>query len=404
MAQGKPPGLTMRGGIWHIDKDIYGTRICESTGTSELKEAVTILSRRIEEVRSSRFFGARMPRVFREAATKFLEENQHKRSLERDARALAALDPYIGDLNLQKVHYGSLQTFIRDRLKAGKSPGTINRDLAVLRRILNLCARLWRDESDRPWLDTAPLIQMQRHPNKRRPYPLSMEEQRLLFSELAGHLGRMALFKVNTGTREHEVCSLRWSWEVKIPELYTSVFVIPPTEVKNGIERYVVLNKVAMSVIEDCRGQHGEFVFTEEEPDGERHPVARMNNSGWKAARRRAAARYTEELGSPCPGGFRRIRVHDLKHTFGYRLRTAGVPFEDRQSLLGHKAAHVTTHYSAADIENLISYAQKACDLVSRKSPALTIVRSAGAVQVIDKIGGKGGNRTLDPGIMSAVL
>jgi hypothetical protein len=63
-----------------------------------------------------------------------------------------------------------------------------------------------------------------------------------------------------------------------------------------------------------------------------------------------------------------------------------------------------STHYSAADIENLISYAQKACDLVSRKSPALTIVRSAGASQLLEKIDGKGGTRTLDPGIMSAVL
>jgi hypothetical protein len=123
MAQRKPPGLTMRGGIWHIDKDIYGTRICESTGTSELKEAVTILGRRLEEVRAARFFGVRIAKTFREAATRFLEENQHKRSLERDARALAALDPYIGELTLQKVHYGSLQKFIRDKLKAGTSPG-----------------------------------------------------------------------------------------------------------------------------------------------------------------------------------------------------------------------------------------------------------------------------------------
>jgi hypothetical protein len=36
---------------------------------------------------------------------------------------------------------------------------------------------------------------MQRHPDKRTPYPLSMKEQRLLFSELAPHLARMALFR-----------------------------------------------------------------------------------------------------------------------------------------------------------------------------------------------------------------
>ena len=134
---------------------------------------------------------------------------------------MATLDPYIGELTVQQVHSGSLQTFVRDKSKEGISPGTINRDLAVVRRILNLCARLWRDESDRPWLDTAPLIQMLRHPNKRPPYLLSMKEQRLLFSELAGHLGRMALFKVNSGTREQEVCGLRWEWEVRVPELDT---------------------------------------------------------------------------------------------------------------------------------------------------------------------------------------
>src|SRR6185312_13919411 len=148
----KPPGLTLRGETWHIDKDIYGTRICESTGTSDLREAVAILSRRLEEVRATKFFGVRKPRTFREAAIRFLEENQHKRSLERDARSLAALDPYIGQLTIQQVHSGSLQTFVRDQLQAGNSPGTVNRDLAVVRRILNLCARLWRDEADRPWL------------------------------------------------------------------------------------------------------------------------------------------------------------------------------------------------------------------------------------------------------------
>jgi hypothetical protein len=49
--------------------------------------------------------------------------------------------------------------------------------------------------------------------------------------------------------------------------------------VKNGIERYVVLNRIAKSVIEECRGED-EFVFTYERPDGERHPQPRMNNSG----------------------------------------------------------------------------------------------------------------------------
>jgi len=95
-------------------------------------------------------------------------------------------------------------------------------------------------------------------------------------------------------------------------------------------------------------------------------------------------------------------RYRRRRHTFGYRLGAAGVSFEDRKTLLGHKASHVTTHYSAADIETLIALADKVCDLGSRKSPALSIVRAEGASQVPEMIGGKGGTRTLDPGIMSA--
>jgi integrase len=328
--------------------------------------------RRLQAARATRLFGAREVHTFREAATKYLEDNQHKRSLERDARALATLDPYIGELPLQRVHHDTLQHFVRARLGAGISPGTINRDLAVVRRILNLCARLWRDASDRTWLETPPLIQMQRHPNKRQPYPLSLEEERLLFSELEGHLARMALFKVNTGLREQEVVNLRWAWETKVPKLEdTSVFIIPRDFVKNGLDRYVVLNRIARSVIESCRKEHAEFVFTR---DGK--PVAGINNSGWKAARRRAAKRYVEQFNRPCPAGFRSIRVHDLKHTYGHRLRTAGVGFEDRKLLLGHKSNHVTTHYSAPELGALIRASEMVCDLGSRKSPAIAIVRA----------------------------
>ena len=43
------------------------------------------------------------------------------------------------------------------------------------------------------------MIEYQREYNKRLPYPLDWDEQKLLFSELALHLRTMALFDVNTG-------------------------------------------------------------------------------------------------------------------------------------------------------------------------------------------------------------
>ena len=101
-----------------------------------------------------------------------------------------------------------------------------------------------------------------------------------------------------------------------------------------------------------------------------------MNNTAWKSARERAANKWAERHGEPALDGFRKVRVHDLKHTFGRRLRAAGVSFEDRQDLLGHKSGRITTHYSQAELGNLIAAADKVCgDENSRKTPATTWLR-----------------------------
>jgi integrase len=115
----------------------------------------------------------------------------------------------------------------------------------------------------------------------------------------------------------------------------TSVFIIPEDGVKNGEKFLLVLNRVAVSIIEDVRGGYHEYIFTEHG-----HPVTAKNNSGWQSALMRA--------------GLSLVCVHDLKHAFGRRLRAAGVSYEDRQDLLGPKSGRITTPYSAAELENLI--------------------------------------------------
>lgn len=348
MGQTKPSGLNKRDKHWHIDKVVYGQRLRGSTGTGDQKEAEKILAFKIDQARQKAIFGFSEPRTFTEAATRYLLEHQHKRSIDRDAQGLKHVMPYLGQLQLSQVHMGTLEPYIQDRLQAGISQGTINRDLTSVRRILNLSARLWRDENGNPWLITAPLIQMRAY-EARKPYPLSFEEQRRLFAQLAPHLARMALFKVNTGTRQNEVVNLRWDWEIKDH----NAFLIPAGFVKNKLDRLVVCNSIAMAVIDSQRGQHPERVFS-----FKGSPVNRMYNSAWKRARTAA--------------GLPTLRVHDLKHTFGYRLRAAGVSFEDRQDLLGHKSQRITTHYSAPDVDRLLLAAEKVVGM--KNEPSLRLV------------------------------
>jgi hypothetical protein len=117
-------------------------------------------------------YGVRPKRIFREGATKFLLENQHKSSIVDDAGHLKALDPYIGDLSLEAVHIGTLQSFIEDRKKSGVKMRTINHALQVVQHILNFAAGVWLDEFGLTWVQGAPKIKLLPETDARKPFPL----------------------------------------------------------------------------------------------------------------------------------------------------------------------------------------------------------------------------------------
>ncbi|OQS36115.1 tyrosine-type recombinase/integrase [Chromobacterium haemolyticum] len=399
MARKQITGLTQRtpGGVWFIDKQVQGVgRIRESTGTHDRAEAEKYLIHKLEKIRQQQVYGIRPPRIWREAATKYLLENQHMPSIGDCADQLKILDKFIGDVELSKLHDGSMREFIKFRQttrldkrtdKEGVTPRTINIALELVIRILALAASKWRDEFGMTWLERPPSISKLNERAETRPaYPMSWDEQKLLFKELPEHLAIMALFKVNTGCREKEVCYLKWEWEVRVPELETSVFLIPAnfggrtdkSGVKNGSERIVVLNSVARSIIETLRGRHPVYVFAyHESANPNEDNIQRMNGHAWRKARTRAAQKFAAKFMRRPNPGFAKFRVHDLKHTFGYRLRIAGVPFEDRQVLLGHTSENVTTHYSAAEVGRLIEQVELVKDTGRQLVSATVIRRSA---------------------------
>ncbi len=356
MGQKRTPGLYKRGDTWHVDKVVLGRRLCESTGIATLQEAEQYLAKRVDETRQAKVYGVRPKRIFEEAAIKFVEEHQHKRSLRSDIGRLKVLIGYIGNLGLEAIHMGALQTFIEARRAAGIKSRTINHGLQAVRRILNLASTEWMDEHGLTWLGHAPKIKLLAEPDLRKPYPLSWEEQDRLFKELPPHLQAMALFAVNTGCREGEICSLRWEWEIQVPELpEAKVFMVPGGLVKNGEDRLIICNDVASRVVESQKGKHTTHVFTYLGKS-----VKRMNLAAWRSARKRA--------------GLVQVRVHDLKHTFGRRLRAVNVGFEDRQDLLGHRSGRITTHYSSAELQSLYEAANKVCAM-NRGGVGLALLR-----------------------------
>lgn len=364
------PGLRLKGGIWQIEKRCKYTDagwLRESTGTSCRAEAEEHLIHRLAELKVEAERKAESVFTFDQAALRYLEDVAEKSSADTIAMHIDQMSPFIGHLALEHVHDGTVKPFADNERKRGVSPKTVNNGLAVIATILKRAAAKWRTDEGIPWLRQAPpmLTRQSLVGHRRRPYPLSWDEQDRLFDCLPQHLGDAVLFAVNTGCRDQEVCGLRWDWEVAVPELDTIVFVLPDSETKTRTERIVVLNSIARQIVKARKAQSGSsgYVF---EYRGKR--LGTLRTSAWRRAWTHAGL---PEDPNVMKG------VHNLRHTCGRRLRAAGVPLETRKQLLGHANGDITTHYSAAELGELLAAAEKITNRTIAQTPALTLIRGA---------------------------
>ena len=361
-------------GTWQVDKYWRGTRL-RQRGFPSFAEADRWLIRQLDQLRAVAIHGERPVRTFDEAAAHYLLTHQGKVSIETDTYLLQRIMPFIGQLQLHQVHDGTLAPFVAKRLGERRAHKTVNLALGIVRRILNLAAKSWRDDHGNTWLAHAPSITMlPLVGHQREPRPITWAEQRALLPRLPDHLARMVLFALNSGVRDDVVCSLQWAWEIKVPELGISVFEVPREHVKGRRRaRVVVCNSVAQSVIESVRGQHEEFVFVyrRERVKNTNQPatmpyrrIETMNNSGWQRARRECDS-----------GGLADLHVHDLRHTVGMRLREAGVPESTTADILWHSNPTMTRHYSVAQVVELHAALEKIKEDSGRWNKSLAMLR-----------------------------
>jgi len=354
MSTTRTPGITIgANGRFFIDKRYRGVRIGMRIGSVTQEHAEERLQTEMQHVDHE--LSRRSPRPrFADCAQRYLLQSKDMRSLEAIGVHVRLLVEHLGHLEPHQVHDATLAPFVSARIAAAVSATTINRSLEVARTILHRAARSYRDDNGRPWLDALPPLITMLPESPRSPYPITWDEQDRLFPKLPSHLARMALFAVNTGLRDSNVCALQWAWEVAVPEVGRSVFVVPASAFKAKRAHVVVLNDIAWSIIETQRGKNGVWVFPYR---GRR--LERMNNSAWRAARREV--------------GLQAMRVHDLRHTYACRLRAAGVSGEDRAALLGHATQSMVGHYASADVGRLMRESNR---LLSRQETR-TLLRVA---------------------------
>lgn len=165
---------------------------------------------------------------------------------------------------------------------------------------------------------------------------------------------RIAMYLLSTGCRLNEALCAEHSqidWAQK-------VWRIPALNSKSKRMRPVPLNESAMDVLEQVRNDSPQWVFFN--PDTGTH--FKTFHNAWDSIR--------SEMGI----GMRKIRIHDLRHTYASLLVNSGRTLYEVQCLLGHSDSKVTQRYAHMNTETLLNASEVASQRIRAASPRLLTV------------------------------
>lgn len=138
MACTRTPGIRIdRNGRRIIDKEHRGVGIYVRLGSIGQEHAEQRLAHEMAQVDLELLCKAHPRARFVDCAARYLAESRNKRSVDAAAWHVRLLTGYIGALEIEQIHDGTLARFVADRVASGVTATTINRSLEVVRTILN---------------------------------------------------------------------------------------------------------------------------------------------------------------------------------------------------------------------------------------------------------------------------
>jgi len=233
-------GIYKRGGNWFVDYyDQNHTRVQESSHSSRRTDAEALLSVRKSEVLRG-VYKRPVKIAFGEFGKRYMEHAKaNKRSWSRDEQMLGHLKGFLGaERQLAEITASDIEGYKLNR-KAKVSGSTVNRELALLKRMFNL-AISWD-----LYLDLNPFrkVKFFREINIGLRFVTPGEEERLL-RNASPYVQDIVLFALNTGLRIGEIYGLQWA-NVDLEKNLLNVFA-PKTQKT----RTVPINDVARKVLE----------------------------------------------------------------------------------------------------------------------------------------------------------
>jgi len=321
---------------WYIRYTLNGKDKWESVGeVGIVTKAVAraLLDERKRQIRRGELniIGAKIPTLsnFTKEYIKYQKEVKQKRSWKRDVIALDNIIKLFGDKKLSEITIKDIDDYKELRLKQ-VTPGTVNRELQVLRHLFNQAAS-WDKFFNKNPVSESGLLSLNNQVERILTYE---EEQRLLTASPA-HFKAILICALNTGMRKGEIITLKWS----NVDFNNNLITIDHENNKSKRTKRIPINSTLRQLLLEqklkSRGNEHVFLNSKNEPYTRQDSLNRVFERVKKLA------------------NIMGLRFHDLRHTAATRMIENGANIVAVSKILGHSDIKTTMRYAHPD-ETLI--------------------------------------------------
>lgn len=328
-----------RGNIWWIQYYGQGQLFREST-RSDLKSAATsLLKLREGEIGQGRLPALRAEKTtFKELAELFLQDYQinGRKTFQRAQELTASLRMTFGRFRACCITSEQIRGYIVRRQSEGLANGTINRELAALKRMFRLAS-----QQTPPLVATTPYIPHLQENNVRQGF-FTEDEYKVLRGLLPDHVKVPLIIAYWTGMRTGEVLRLQWDQL----DLERGLLRLEPGTTKNKKGRLVPLVKEVIEALWRWKREmllHYPTCIWVCHYRGER--LRQVPRKRWTKACDRA--------------GLKGKVFHDLRRTAVRNMVRAGISERVAMVISGHQTRSIFDRYDIVSQTDLLAAKQR---------------------------------------------
>jgi integrase len=318
-------------GMWWMTYTVHGVQRWESCLTHKKREATNTLKIRLGEIAQGRFHAIPTTSPLLTAwSDEFLETIQDPNTKRRYQSSITHLRSFFPKARIGEISPRDVESFKQSRLNSGVGPATVNRDLAVFRRMLKIAARQ-RLIAESPF-SGVDFLEERKH--RKQPHILTFDEQNKLLAAAPPRIRVLIVLLTETGLRVgKEALRLRWQHV----DFENDLIHVKESKTPSGI-RSVVMSTFCKAELLAWKNLLG--------PDFSPWVFPSLSNTrnslqggrkSWASALKKAGVSY--------------FPIYQLRHAFASRLSAAGASPVTIAHMLGHSSSSgiVMTYAKALD-------------------------------------------------------